>query len=271
MFTELFSPAAISNFLESTLAPVWGNIAHGGVTHRNKLSWFAFGLVLCSHLAAFSALHQQLMQLPLETIPEPITVSLIGAPQATPQKPKPQAELTPKVERTVKPKTIEKKLTQRQAKPVPTVRKTPVSKPVIERSQAFSHAPATPVEQTSPLVTETSSKPTAKSAATSITKPASDAPSFQSPSFNAAYLDNPAPNYPSVSRRLGEQGKVLLHVQVTADGIAASVTLQNSSGYARLDQAALAAVKKWRFVPAKRGGQAVSASVVVPVSFSIEG
>ncbi|MFI3119611.1 MAG: TonB family protein, partial [Methylococcaceae bacterium] len=43
------------------------------------------------------------------------------------------------------------------------------------------------------------------------------------------------------------------------------------SGSSRLDQAALEAVKKWRFVPAKRGEQAVSASVVVPVRFSIEG
>lgn len=106
--------------------------------------------------------------------------------------------------------------------------------------------------------------------ATANTKPA-EAQAYQPVSFNAAYLQNPAPNYPSLSRRLGEQGKVLLNVQVTADGLAGSVELRTSSGSARLDQAALEAVKKWRFVPAKRGGQSVSASVIVPVRFSIEG
>lgn len=246
-------------------------MTYGGVTLRSDRSWIALGLVLCAHLAAFAALRTQPQILPLETAPEPLTVSLLSAPQTAPQKPKSPAELTPKVERTVKPKTIEKKLTQRQAKPPPVVRETPVSKPVIEHSQALSHAPATPVEQTSPPVAETSSKPVATSAATSTSRPSTAAHSYQSPSFNAAYLDNPAPDYPPISRRLGEQGKVLLRVQVAADGTAATVALQTSSGSARLDQAALAAVKKWRFVPAKHGGQAVSASVVVPVSFSIEG
>ena len=246
-------------------------MTYGGVTPSSDRSWMALGLVLCAHLAAFAALRPQPQILPLETVPEPLTVSLLSAPQAAPQKPKPLAELTPKVENKDKPKTIEKKLIQHQAKPAPAVRKMPVSKPVMEHNQAFSHAPAMPVEQTSPPVVETSSKPIAKPTTASANKPAAAAPSYQSPSFNAAYLDNPAPNYPSISRRLGEQGKVLLRVQVAADGTADSVTLQTSSGSTRLDQAALVAVKKWRFVPAKRGGQAVSASVVVPVSFSIEG
>lgn len=246
-------------------------MSYGGVTLSNDRPLIALGLVLCAHLAVFAALHPQPQSLPLETLPEPITVSLLSAPQATPQKLETSADLAPKVEKTVKPKVIEKKLTQRQAKLPPVVQKTPVSKPVIERSQAFSHASTTPVEQTSSPAATTSSKPIAKPAASSVSKPATDAPSYQLPSFNAAYLDNPAPDYPSVSRRLGEQGKVLLRVQVAADGTADSVVLQTSSGSTRLDQSALAAVKKWRFVPAKRGGQAVSASVVVPVSFSIEG
>ena len=120
--------------------------------------------------------------------------------------------------------------------------------------------PATPA---SSPVAEAQAKPTNNKAA--------DTQAYQSPSFNAAYLNNPAPNYPSVSRRLGEQGLVLLRVQVTADGTAESVELQTGSGSSRLDQAALEAVKKWQFVPAKRGEQSVSASVVVPVRFSLEG
>ncbi len=271
MFTKLFSPVASSSFLESTPAPGWGNMAYGRVTFSCDRSWIALGLVVCAHLAAFAVLRPQPQSLLLETVPEPIKVSLLSAPQAAPQKPKPAADLTQKVEKTVKPKIIEKKLIKYPAKQAPTVRKTPVSKPVVAHSQSSPHAAAVSVKQTSPSVAETSSQPIATPVATSISKPATDSPSYQAPSFNAAYLDNPAPNYPSVSRRLGEQGKVLLRVQVASDGKADSVALHTSSGSNRLDQAALAAVKKWRFVPAKRGGQAVSASVVVPVSFSIEG
>jgi len=271
VFTKIFFPVTNFYFLESTPAPVRGNIFHGGVSYGNKRSWFALGVVLCAHLAAFAALRSQSQSLPLETIPEPITVSLLSAPQAVLQKPKPPADLMQKVEKTVKPKSVEKKIVQHQAKPAPAIRKTPVSKPVVAPSPSSRHATATPVEQASPPVTKASSQSIATPATTTISKPATDAPSYQPPSFNATYLDNPAPAYPAISRRLGEQGKVLLRVQVAADGAADSVALQTSSGSNRLDQAALAAVKKWRFVPAKRGGLAVSASVVVPVSFSIEG
>jgi len=242
-------------------------MTYGRVILNCDRSWIALGLVVCAHLAAFAALRPQPQSLPLETVPEPITVSLVSAPQ----QPKLAADLTQKVEKAVKTKTIEKKLIKHPAKQAPTVRKTPVSKPVVAHSQSSPHAAAVPVEQTSPSVAETSSQPIATPVATSISKPATDSPSYQAPNFNAAYLDNPAPNYPSISRRLGEQGKVLLRVQVASDGKADSVALHTSSGSNRLDQAALAAVKKWRFVPARRGGQAVSASVVVPVSFSIEG
>ena len=160
-------------------------MTYGGVTYSSDRTWVALGLVLCAHLAAFAALRPQPQILPLETVPVPLTVSLLSAPQTAPQQPKSPAEPTPKVEKTVKPKAIEKKLIQHQAKPAPPVRKTPVSKPVIERSQASIHAPAMPVEQTSPPVAETTSKPIAKPAATSANKPATAAPSYQSPSFNA--------------------------------------------------------------------------------------
>jgi protein TonB len=89
------------------------------------------------------------------------------------------------------------------------------------------------------------------------------------PRFDAAYLDNPSPPYPTMSRRMGEQGKVLLRVLVNADGSAAQVELKNSSGSSRLDQSALDTVKRWRFVPAKLGTQAVTAWVLVPISFTL--
>jgi TonB family protein len=89
------------------------------------------------------------------------------------------------------------------------------------------------------------------------------------PIFDAAYLDNPTPYYPRSARRKGIQGEVLLKVSVKTDGSAASVLISHSSGYEVLDNAALAAVKTWNFIPAKKSGKSVEASVLVPVEFKI--
>lgn len=88
--------------------------------------------------------------------------------------------------------------------------------------------------------------------------------------FDADYLDNPKPVYPHASRRLGEQGKVLLRVYVSAAGLAEKVELKLSSSFVRLDQAAQDAVSRWRFVPARRGEQAVAAWVQVPITFQLD-
>jgi protein TonB len=98
--------------------------------------------------------------------------------------------------------------------------------------------------------------------------PAAEA--FVAPRFDAAYLDNPPPAYPSISRRQREEGRVLLRVRVGADGRAESVEIAGSSGHERLDHAALDAVRRWRFLPARRGADAVAAYVNVPIAFTLD-
>ena len=88
--------------------------------------------------------------------------------------------------------------------------------------------------------------------------------------FVAAYLQYPRPSYPSVSRRLGEEGKVLLRVRVTPEGQPAAVDLEKSSNFERLDDAARQVVARWRFVPARRGDEAVEATVIVPIVFRLD-
>lgn len=92
-------------------------------------------------------------------------------------------------------------------------------------------------------------------------------PALTAARFDADYLHNPAPAYPAQSRRLKEEGTVLLLVRVSAEGTPLSVEIRNSSGFERLDEAGLQAVRQWRFVPAKRGSDNVSASVLVPIQF----
>lgn len=94
-------------------------------------------------------------------------------------------------------------------------------------------------------------------------------PPVVQPRFDAAYLDNPRPPYPGVSRRLGEEGEVRLRVQVDPAGLAQQVEIQQGSGYPRLDQAALETVRQWRFVPARQGDQPVAAWVIVPIQFTL--
>ncbi|HBJ99252.1 MAG TPA: energy transducer TonB, partial [Delftia acidovorans] len=61
-------------------------------------------------------------------------------------------------------------------------------------------------------------------------------PKIELPSNNAAYLNNPAPNYPAISRRMGEQGTVTLRIFVDAQGLPQKIEVSKSSGYDRLDR-----------------------------------
>lgn len=88
--------------------------------------------------------------------------------------------------------------------------------------------------------------------------------------FDADYLSNPKPIYPVASRRLGEEGKVLLRVKVSPGGTPMLVEIKQSCGFGRLDEAARAAVLQWRFVPARRGEEPIESWVSVPISFSLQ-
>ena len=95
-------------------------------------------------------------------------------------------------------------------------------------------------------------------------------PQVSAPEFSATYLHNPEPRYPLSARRREESGTVRLKVLVTPQGTAARVELEQSSGSAALDQAALQTVKNWHFVPARRGDEPIEAWVKVPIQFQLE-
>ncbi len=96
-------------------------------------------------------------------------------------------------------------------------------------------------------------------------------PAVTQPVFDAAYLRNTPPAYPRLARKLRQQGMVELRVRVSAEGAAAELSVARSSGVDLLDQAALKAVRHWRFAPALRGDTPVEAWVLVPVEFRLEG
>ena len=80
---------------------------------------------------------------------------------------------------------------------------------------------------------------------------------------------NAKPVYPTMSKRNGEQGTVVLRVMVRHDGTAGTVEVKSSSGFPRLDQSAVDAVKTWRFNPATVDGKAVDEWYQVPIPFKL--
>jgi protein TonB len=80
---------------------------------------------------------------------------------------------------------------------------------------------------------------------------------------------NPHPEYPREARRFGWEGTVLLIIQVLPDGSTGKIEIKESSGYSVLDQAAVQAIRRWRFEPAQRQGISVPATIELPVIFKL--
>jgi protein TonB len=202
--------------------------------------------VVALHVAGIVALLQYAPAREALTSAAPIMVSLI-TPKLEVEQPKvepPKPKLEPVKKKPVAPPRI---VAPAEA-PSPMVAPAPPPeppKPVEESAPAVSAAPAAPA--------------------------VAPAPPIIPPNFNADYLHNPAPVYPPVSRRLGEQGRVVLRVLVTADGKAERVEVRTSSGSPRLDAVALETVRRWKFVPARQGDRPLAAWVLVPISFRLEG
>lgn len=152
-----------------------------------------------------------------------------------------------------------------QPQPKPTVPPAPRPK---------TQTPPPPVMATMPTVASPSSFNVAPQAPPkqpeAVQAPSTPPAPVIAPRFDANYLQNPKPAYPAMSRRLGEEGRVVLKVKVSPQGLPLSVEIKQSSNFTRLDEAARAAVEHWRFVPAKQGNEPVEAWVLVPLLFSLD-
>ena len=91
------------------------------------------------------------------------------------------------------------------------------------------------------------------------------------PFVPAAYRDTPLPSYPSAAREQGLEGVVVLGVLVGVNGRPVEIAVRTSSGARTLDEAAVDAVTRWRFSPAREGRKAVESWVEVPLKFALKG
>ena len=244
--------------------------------------WLAF--VASVHAAGLIALANRdiLPSAPRVTEPSVIEISLIT--QATEPKPTPVAKPTPaRPEVRQSPPTVEKavKTPPTQAKP-PAAPPTPAAIAAQPPKPPTPPAPRAPPETSSaqvasnPHVTAAdNSKPTSRqqdtTPASGVTAPAAP-PAIQKPVVtrtDAQYLDTPPPAYPRYIRKRGMEGKVLLKVEILADGSAGTVEIVEKSPFPQLDELARDKVRTWRFVPARRGDKAINSSMTVPIEFRL--
>lgn len=146
----------------------------------------------------------------------------------------------------------------------------PTPRPEPKRPQPVTPQPQPVAVNNSAASPEVAAAPPPSSAATAAAPAKTGTPSVMLPSADADYLNNPSPHYPRMSRRLNEQGTVMLRVFIGLQGTAEKVEIHTSSGYPRLDQAAFEAVQRWRFVPGKRNGTPEAMWFNVPVRFVLE-
>jgi periplasmic protein TonB len=204
------------------------------------------GAVLAFHALAIWALQSGLLMRAVEmVVPVEVLAQIIEPPKPVPPPP------------PVVPKEPPPPVKQAVVKPAPPVpqKQTPPPILAVETPTPAPVAPA-PAQIAPPAPVSPPSVPVA-AVASPAPAPVPSAPAkVVLPSSDAEYLSNPKPVFPPMSKRMGEQGKVKVRIFIGADGLPKKAELQQSSGYERLDQAALAAVMQWRFVPGKRGGVA---------------
>lgn len=196
-------------------------------------------LVVLAHVSllwTYTSLSSQTRSVPREMS---ISMALPSPPQPAAAQPKPVVK--PVVKPEVKPKPV-------QPQPVPEVAapdvaaETPTPSPPVESAPAQSAPP----ENAPPGLPD------------------------REPDYQAAYLNNPLPLYPMVARRMGWQGKVVLNVEVLESGLPGQIKLYQSSGRDVLDNAAIQAVRGWKFVAARQNGVTVAKWFLVPIPFILK-
>lgn len=219
-----------------------------------KRSASLFLLVLMVHLSLIAAVVSQTSEPQAKAVEKAIEGVIIPAPVAPqPEKPKPKP---------VQPEPVKK------PKAKPLKRQKAQAKKAVAKPKPAPLKPA-PVAEASPTAVS-APEPVAQGANNkAVAKAAEPEPQATPPVASANKALNKAPLYPTLSRRLKEQGTVYLQVLVLKNGKVGQLKLKQSSGFARLDQSALNAVRGWTYQPAQKLGQPIDYWFVQPVVFNL--
>ena len=200
----------------------------------------AVGAIVAVHIVAAWGLMQVKEVRDAVAQAAPIFVDMIAppAPPAPPVPPAPAPKVAPKI-----------------APPVPLMTAAP------------SPAPA-PFAAPPPDIQEPPPAPPVEVAVQA--PPAPPAPPKNIPASAVQYLEPPVLEYPRAARRAGETGRVIVRVYIDESGMPRNVQVNRTSGFARLDEAALAAVQKARFRPYTENGRPTAGWALIPLTFDLE-
>ncbi len=212
------------------------------------------GSVVLLHVAGLWALQSGLLRRTAEVIIPAEVLSEFVTPPAPPRPPAPP----PPKPAPPPPKPAPRTPAPRPA-PMPVAKADPTPAPNAPAGVVEPQPPAPPIQA-----------PVAPPAPAPAPPAPPAPPKIDLPSSDAAYLNNPKPTYPAISKRLGEQGKVVLRVLIGTDGLPQKVEISKSSGFDRLDRLAQETVMRWRFVPGKRNGVPETMWNLVPINFVLE-
>jgi len=208
-------------------------------------------LVLALHAGVFYGLWSARL-IPAPTDAVTLFVNFIAPPEEQKQ-PEPQRPPSPEV------------LPKPQPMHLPQPRQLVAQTPVIAPTDWVAPAPQPKPEPIQAPVA------VAATPAPVLAAPLPTGPVALTSELSVACPQRSAPAYPAMSRRRGEQGAVVLGVELSETGAVTTAWVQNSSGFERLDESALAAVRTWRCTPATRNGQPVRARALQPFNFVIQG
>ncbi|MBF0272685.1 MAG: TonB family protein [Magnetococcales bacterium] len=196
---------------------------------------------------------------PVETPPQPVETPLQPEVSSPPVRP---PEVSRKPSRPRDRPVVRTVAKASASTPVPAVDAVPAPSPAVDVAPVAASQPAASVPPTVPRMGNP-----ALAGSDGLSRTVAE---DRLPDVKAAMAANPKPDYPRSARRLGQEGTVLLTVEVTAAGGVAGVGVRKSSGFESLDQAATEAVRRWRFIPARRNGLLVAATVSVPIRFALQ-
>jgi len=197
-------------------------------------------VIIALHAGLFFLMKNGMLHRVVERLPEVVNVTFVAPPPAPPAPPK-TVQIAPKAPALVAP----------QLPMLPVVIENTITLP----------PPAPRAAEPSPAPVVAAQAPAAPAT------PAPAQPSGPRVVSGVEYVRAPQPVYPSLSRRMGEQGVVTLRVLVNEQGRAEQANVQQSSGFSSLDEAGRQAAMRALFKPYLEDGKAIPVYVIVPINF----
>jgi len=215
-----------------------------------------------------------------ERVEQSVTIKKKGATKRTVSLPQ-VARVKPNVTAT------RKGAAEKQEEPIPTFREKPLSPP--KEKKALGSKAETPMPPPSGKITASLRSPEenverevappspknllgSEGLEASLIPKGEDhpLPSHALPLVGPKYYRNPKPRYPRIARRQGYEGIVVLKVEILPNGRVGEIRVKKSSGHRMLDRSALNTVKRWKFIPARRGEDPIGMWAEIPIRFELD-